>query len=141
LFQERAAITRTAATIAIVVVLVVGVAGAYFLSGGNSQSGSGPIDLSIVETDPVNQINSFNPMNLTVTHDTTITLAIQNGDDVPRTFVISAFNVTQTIGSGAAARITITVGQPGVFPMVLPPAPATNGFKASPVVTGYLIVT
>jgi heme/copper-type cytochrome/quinol oxidase subunit 2 len=129
------------ALIIIVVILVAGAAGAYFLSAGKSQSGSGPIDLSIVETDPVNQINSFNPTNITVSHGTTITLAIQNGDDIARTFVIAAFNVNQTIGSGAAARITLTVGQPGVFPMVLPPTAAANGFKASATVTGYLIVT
>jgi plastocyanin len=140
LFQERTAITRAMAIIAIVVVLAAGVAGAYFLSG-NSQSGSGPIDLTIVETDPVNQVNNFNPTNITVSHGTTVTLAIQNFDDVARTFVISAFNVNQTIGSGAAARITFTVGQPGVYTMMLPPAPAANGYRASPVVTGYFIVT
>ena len=127
------------ATIVIVVVLAAAVAGAYFLSG-NSQSGSGTIDLSIVETDPVNQLSMFQPANVTVMHDTTVTLAIQNFDDVSRTFVIAAFNVNQTIASGAAARITFTVGQPGVFMMVLPPAPASNGFRASPVVTGYFIV-
>lgn len=124
--------------IAVVVIVVAIGAGAYFTLGGSS--GPGPIDLSIVETDPVNQINNFNPTNLTLTHDTTVTLAIQNGDDVARTFVISAFNVNQTIGSGAAARITFTVGSPGVFPMELPPAPAANGFRASPLVTGYVIV-
>jgi hypothetical protein len=126
--------------IAVLVIVVAIGAGAYFLSLGGS-SGPGLIDLSIVETDPVQQLNSFNPMNITATHDTTITLAIQNGDDVARNFTISAFNVNQAIGSGAAARITFTVGSPGVFPMVLPPAPAANGFRASPVVTGYLIVT
>jgi len=134
------AITRTMAIIAIVVVLAAGVAGAYFLNG-NSQSGSGTIDLSIVETDPVNQLNMFQPPTITVSHNTTVTLAIQNFDDVARTFVISAFNVNQTIGSGAAARITFTVGQPGQFTMMLPPAPAANGYRASPVVTGSFIVT
>jgi hypothetical protein len=140
LFDERAAITRTLGVIAIVVILVAAGAGAYFLGLGQSRSGSGPTDLSIVETDPVNQIDSFNPGNITVSHGTTVTLAIQNGDDVARTFVITAFNVNQTIDSGAAARITFTVGPPGVFQMFLPPAPAANGFKASPIVTGYFIV-
>lgn len=125
--------------IAIVVIIVAVGAGAYFTLGGSS-SGPAPVDLSIVETDPVLQLNSFNPVNLTLTHDTTVTLAIQNGDDVARNFVISEFNVNQTIASGAAARITFTVGSPGVFPMELPPAPASNGFRASPLVTGYIIV-
>lgn len=141
MFRERAAITQMQAIIGVVVIVVAVGAGAYFISLGQSSPGSGPIDLSIVETDPVNQLNSFNPENITATHDTTITLAIQNGDDVARNFTISAFNVNQAIASGAAARITFTVGSPGVFPMLLPPAPAANGFRASPVVTGYLIVT
>jgi hypothetical protein len=128
-----------AAIIVIVVVLAAAVAGAYFLNG-NSQTASGTVDLSIVETDPVNQLNMFQPTNITVMHDSTVTLAIQNFDDVGRTFVIAAFNVNQSIASGAAARITFTVGQPGVFQMVLPPAPPANGFRASPVVTGYFIV-
>jgi uncharacterized membrane protein len=131
---------------AIVVVLVIVVAagaGVYFFVLGKPQSGpsSSQIDLSIVESDPVNQVDSFNPTNITVSHDTSVTLAIQNGDDVARTFEISAFNVNQTIESGGAERITFNVGQPGVFMMVLPPAPAANGLKASPMVTGYFIVT
>ena len=141
MFKERAAITRTQAIITILVIVVAAGASAYFLTLGAPQSGSGPIDLSIVEIDPVNQVNNFNPTNITVSHDTTVTLAIQNFDDVARTFQIAAFSVNQTIGSGAAARITFNVGQPGVFMMVLPPTAATNVFKASPVVTGYFIVT
>lgn len=127
--------------VAVLVIVVAVGAGVFFLGFGQSPSGSGPIDLSIVETDPVNQLNSFNPQNITVPHDTTVTLAIQNGDDVARNFVISEFNVNQTIASGAAARITFTVGSPGVFTMELPPAPATSAFRASPVVTGYIIVS
>ena len=127
--------------IIVVVVIVAAVgAGAYFSLGGSS-SGKGPVYLSIVETDPVNQVNNFNPMNLTLTHDTTVTLVIQNGDDVARTFVISAFNVNETIASGTATRITFNVGSPGVYTMVLPPAPAANGFRASAAVTGYVIVS
>jgi plastocyanin len=141
LFHERAAITRTLAIIAILVIVVAAVAGAYLLSGGKSQSGSGPIDVSIIESNPVSQLDSFNPMNVTVSHGTTVTLAVQNGDDEARTFQISAFNVNQTIGSGATNRITFTAGQPGVYQMFLPPTPPFNGYKASPSVTGYIIVT
>jgi hypothetical protein len=145
LFQKRAAIARTQAIIIVLVIVVAAGAGAYFLSLGKPQSGSSSssnlIDLSIVESDPVNQVDSFNPTNITVSHDTTVTLAIQNGDDVARTFEVAAFSVNQTIQSGAAVRITFDVGQPGVFTMILPPAPAANGFKASPLVTGYVIVT
>jgi len=127
--------------IAVVVIVVAVGAGAYFLSLGQSKSGSGAIDLSIVESDPVNQVDSFNPTNVTLTHGTTVTFAVQNGDDEARTFEIAAFNVNQTIGSGATNRITFTVGAPGVYPMFLPATPPFNGYKASPSVTGYVIVT
>jgi len=142
LFDERLGLTRTLALITVLVVLVAAGAGAYFLTRPQSTSGSGPIVLSIVETDPVNQVDSFNPINITVSHGSTITLAVQNGDDEARTFEISALNVNQTIGSGAAMRMTFSVGQqPGVFQMYLPPTPPFGGYRASPAVTGYLIVT
>lgn len=137
--QERAAISRIQAIIAIVVIVVAVGAGAYFLSQG--QSNSGPIDLSIVESDPVNQVDAFNPQNITLTHGTVVTFAIQNGDDEARTFQIAAFNVNQTIASGATNRITFTVGVPGVYTMYLPPEPPLGPFHASPAVTGYVIVS
>jgi plastocyanin len=141
LFHQRAAITRMMAIIVVLVIVVAAGAGAYFLSLGKSQSGSGPIDLVIVESDPVNQLDSFNPTTITVSHGTTVTFAVQNGDDEARTFEISAFNVNQTIDSGATNRITFTVGQPGNYTMFLPATPPFNGYRASPSVTGYLIVT
>jgi plastocyanin len=138
MFQERAAIARTLGIIVAVVIVVAVGAGGYFLSQG--QSNSGPIEVSIVESDPVNQVDSFNPENISLIHGTTVTVAVQNGDDEARTFEISAFNVNQTINSGATSRITFTVGSPGVYKMYLPPEPAYPGFKASPGVTGYVIV-
>lgn len=120
--------------------MVAAAAGIYFLGLGHSQSSPGAIDVSIVESDPVNQVDAFNPTNVTVSHGTTVTLAVQNGDDEARTFEISAFNVNQTIGSGDTMRMTFTVGQPGVFQMYLPPEPPIGTYKASPAVTGYLIV-
>jgi len=141
LLGERAAITRLQGIIIVVVILAAGVGGAYFLNPGKSQSSSGPISVSIIETDPVNQVDSLVPANITVSHDSSVTLAIQNHDDAARTFEIKAFNVNQTIGSGVTARVTFTVGQPGVFEMFVPPRPPANGLKASPSITGYLIVT
>ena len=139
MFKERAAISRTQGIIVAVVLVVAVGAGGYFLSQG--QSKSGPIEVTIVESDPVNQVDAFNPENLTLTHGTTVTLAVQNGDDEARTFEISAFNVNQTIASGQTSRITFTVGPAGVYKMYLPPEPAYPGFKASPGVTGYVIVS
>jgi hypothetical protein len=138
LFQERAAITRMQGVMAVLVIVVAAGAGGYFLS----QSGSGLVALTIVETDPVHQIDSFSPANLTVTHDTTITFAVQNGDDETRVFQISAFNVNQTIVSGQTVRFSFSVGQAGTYKMFSPqtaPSAASNG-KPGSAITGYLIV-
>jgi hypothetical protein len=140
LFAERAAITRTVGIVVVVAVLVVAGAGAYFL---NSKSGPGPIDLTIVESNPVTQADSFDPGNITVTHGTTFTLAVLNGDDEPRTFEISALNINQTIGSDDTIRLTLTCPQPGVYKLFVPSTPpsAINGARASPSITGYLIAS
>jgi plastocyanin len=143
LFQERAAITRTLAIIVALVILAAAGAGVYFLGSGQSQSGSKLIDMSIVETDPVNQIDSFNPGNITATHGTTVTIAIQNGDDETRMFQIGAFNVNQTVVSGQTIRVSFTVGQAGTFKIFSPqtaPSAASNGRPGS-AITGYLTVT
>jgi plastocyanin len=140
----RTAIARMQAVIVIVVVLVAAAAaGVYLLNPGKSQPGPTLIVVSIIETDPVNQVDSLDPANVTVSQGTTITLAIQNHDDAERTFQISALNVNQTVSSGATERITLTVGQAGVFQMFVPARPAipAQGIKASPSITGYLIVT
>jgi Cupredoxin-like domain len=141
LLKERPAITRMQGMVAVLVIVVAAGAGAYFLTLGQSSSGPGPILLQIIETDPVNQVDNLSPGNITVSQGSTITLAIQNHDDAPRSLVIAAFNVNQTIGSGATERITFTVGQPGVYTMFVPARPAFDGFKASPAISGYLIVS
>ncbi|MGH9919227.1 MAG: cupredoxin domain-containing protein [Nitrososphaerales archaeon] len=141
MFRERSAITQMQGIIVAVVIVVAVGAGAYFLTAGKSGSNSGTIDVSIIESDPVNQVDDFNPGNVSLTHGTTVTFAVQNGDDEARTFEITAFNVNQTIGSGATDRITFTVGAPGVYQMFLPATPPFNGYKASPSVMGYVIVS
>lgn len=143
MFAERAAITRTVGIVVVLAVLVIGGAGVYFVGSGKSGSGSGPIDLTIVESNPVTQADSFNPVNITVSHGTTFTLAVLNGDDEPRTFEISALNVNQTIGSDDTIRITLTIPQAGAYKMFVPSTPpsAINGARASPSITGYIIAT
>lgn len=137
--------------VAVVIFVAAVAAGAYFLTAGKTSSGSGSattsapksvtIDLSLIESDPVNQVDALSPANITVAHGTTVTLAIQNGDDEARTFEISALNVNVTISSGATNRVTFTAGQAGVYKLYVPPEPPYPGFKASPSVTGYVIVT
>jgi Cupredoxin-like domain len=139
----RTAIARMQGIVVIVVVLVaVAAAGVYFFNPGKSQSGSSQIALSIIETDPVNQVDSLVPGNITVARGTTVTLAVQNHDDAERTFQINALNVNQTISSGTTQRISFTAGQAGVFEMFVTARPADPalGLKASPSITGYLTV-
>jgi heme/copper-type cytochrome/quinol oxidase subunit 2 len=129
------------AIVLILAVVVVAAIGEYALSPGGSGSGAVQVQWSLVESDPVNQVDAFVPMNITVPHDSTVALAIQNEDDQSRTFEISAFNVTATIQAGATDRMTFTVGGPGTFVVFVPGKPPFEGFKASPAVTGYIIVT
>ena len=137
---------RMQVIIVVVVIVVAAVAaGVLFLGSGKSQSGTGStlIDLSIVESDPIAQSDSFVPTNVTVAHGTMVTLAVMNGDDQARTFVLSAFGVNQTIDSGTTQRITFTVGQAGTYQMLVPATPASSAVnhRASPAVIGYLIAT
>jgi uncharacterized membrane protein len=142
LLDERAAISKMLAVVAVVVIVAVGAGAVLLLNRGGSQSGPSTIVLKIYESDPIRQADSFDPTNITVSHGSTVILAVQNGDDQARTFQISAFNVNQTIGSGSVERITITVGQTGVYEMFLPATTAASAANrhASPSVTGYLIV-
>lgn len=141
LLVERAGLSRTTTLIALVIVVVAAVAGGAFLLGGSGSPGSSTILIQIIETDPVNQIDNLEPVNVTVPSGTPVTLAIQNHDDAPRNFVISALNVNQTVGSGSTERITITAPSPGVYEIFIPARPPYDGFKASPSMTGYLIAS
>jgi cupredoxin-like protein len=143
LFADRAAISRTVGIVVVLAVLVVAGAGAYLATSGKSGSGPRIIDVTIVESNPVTQADSFDPGNVTVTHGTTFTLAVLNNDDEPRTFEISALNINQTIGSDGTIRLTITVPQAGVYKMFVPSTPPSlvNGPRASPSITGYLIAS
>jgi len=142
LSDRRTAVARIQVVIAVVVILVAAAAaGLFFLNSGQTQAGPALISMTIMETDPVNQVDSLNPSNVTAVHGTTITLAVYDGDDAARTVVISAFNVNQTISSGTTQRMTFVVGQPGVYQIFVPARPAENGLKSSPSITGYLIVT
>ncbi len=143
MFAERSAITRTVWIVVVLVVLVVAGAGAYFVTSGKPGSGPSIIDITIVESNPVTQADSFDPVNITVTHGTAYTLAVLNNDDEPRTFEISALNINQTIGSDDTIRISLTVPQTGVYKMFVPSTPPSviNGPRASPAITGYIIAS
>jgi hypothetical protein len=142
LFRERAAVSRNVMIISVIAVIAVAAGGIYLSGSGSSGSGGNTVIVSIVESDPVRQADSFSPTNVTAQHGT-FTLAVQNNDDQPRVFQISSLNVNQTIGSGSTERISIAVSQAGVYQMYVPATTASSAANghASPSITGYLIVS
>jgi len=138
---QRKALSTMKGVIVVALVLVAAGGGIYFTN--MNQTGAGKtIDLSIVEADPVNQIDAFSPANITLSHGTTVTLAIQNGDDETRYFQIYDLSINQTIISGQTQRVTFTVGAPGTYKMYSPqtlPSAVSNGRPGS-AITGYLVV-
>jgi len=142
LLRKRSALSKVLVVVIVVVIIAAaGAGGLYVLGSPKSSTATSSASLAIIESDPVNQVDSLSPANVTVPHDTTVTLAVQDGDDAPRTVIISAFNVNQTIDSGTTQRITFAVAGPGTFQIYVPARPAENGLKASPSITGYLIVS
>ena len=132
LFRERAAITRLQGIIA-VVVIVVAVGAGGVLPQHRSRVRPRPRRPFHRGERPRQPGRRLQSREHHLTHGTAVTFAVQNGDDEPRTFEIAAFNVNQTIASGATNRITFTVGPPGVYPMYLPPdAAAVNGLQGEP---------
>lgn len=145
--EVRSGLARMQVAIIVVILVVAAGIGAYALtqgSNGGTGTGSQELQMAITETDPVNQIDSFSPQNLTVKQGTTVTFAVQNGDDEIRVMTIPQFNVNFTIPGGETARSNpFLVDKAGTFMIYSPPtAPSavSNGKPGSPV-TGYLIVT
>jgi plastocyanin len=141
----RYGLARMQVALIIVVLVVAAGAGAYALlmQGSNGASGSQEIRLKITETDPVNQIDSFVPANITVKQGTTVTFAVQNGDDEIRVMTVAGYNLNFTILAGTTQRVTFLADQTGTFKMFSPqtvPSAASVGKPGSPV-TGYLTVT
>jgi len=126
--------------------LVVAAAAIYVLSNPGTGSGkpsSVSIDLQIIEDDPVQQIQHFYPGNMTVSLNQSVSLAIRNGDDEPRTFVIKDFNVNVTMGPGTTGRVMFLASKVGAFVFYSPPSvpsPVSQG-RPGKYIQGNLIVT
>ena len=141
--QVRLGLARMQVVLIIVLLVVVVGAGAYVLLKPGSGVGSQEIPIAIIETDPVNQIDNFSPQNVTVKVGTTVTFAVQDGDDEDRVFTISSLNFNMTIPAHTTARGTVTVDKTGTFTMYSPqtkPSAVSAGKPGSPC-TGYLTVT
>jgi heme/copper-type cytochrome/quinol oxidase subunit 2 len=129
------------ALVLILILVVVGVAaGLYLYSSAGSQPSAHEIQLQIVETDPVNQVVSFVPSNITAAHGESVTLAVFNGDDEPRLFVLAGFNINQTVPSKVTTRFTFSADKVGTFVFTSKATIVLYG-KVSPILTGYLKVT
>jgi hypothetical protein len=148
--RERQALSRTVIIVLVVVVLVAAGGGVYFLGsvGPGPHSSSGVpaqvgVDLQIIEDDPVFQIQHFYPGNFTVTLGQNVSLAVRNGDDEPRTFVLKDFNVNMTIAPGTTGRDTFHAGKAGTFVFFSPPSvpsPVSQG-RPGKYIQGNIIVT
>jgi hypothetical protein len=141
LTRRTRAITKAEAGLAVVGLLIAAVAGIYLFSSSSNSARSTSVEIrvEIRETDPVNQIDSFDPSNITATLGYTVTLVIHNGDDEPRQFLFNAFDINGSIGAGAAGRFTFSADRVGLFKFTSYATVILYG-KVSPRLTGYLTV-
>jgi len=148
--RERPAMSRMVVGGLVVAVLVAAAAGFFYLGSGKPGQNSGTgvpstvaVDVQIIEDDPVLQIQHFYPGNFTVTLGQNVSLAVRNGDDEPRTFVLSAFGVNFTMSAGSAGRATFHAGKVGTFIYFSPPSipsPVSQG-RPGKYIQGNVIVT
>ena len=115
-----AGIARRRGVILLIVFGIAAGAGLYLFGparnqNGGQQRGSIQFQISIQETDPINQIDSFVPQNVSATQGASVTFVIHNGDDEPRVFTLGAFGVNQTISPGTTARFTFMADKVGTF--------------------------
>jgi len=141
LLEERPAIGRAVAAIAIVVILGVVAAGEYYIGLGSSSTKE--VDLAIIEDDPVHQIDHFYPDKIYVPLGENLTLAIQNGDDETRVLTLAQFNINVTMIPGTSQRVTFQANKLGTFTFIspkTPPSPVSQG-RPGPCMEGFFIVT
>lgn len=140
--RGRTALTRTVWTV-LVVILIAAVAAEYELNVADSQAGSEEVDISIIEDNPVLQIDHFYPDRIDVPLGKNITLVIQNQDDETRVFTLSQFNVNVTMVSGTSQRVAFQANALGNFTFFspkTPPSPVSQG-RPGPCLQGLFDVT
>jgi heme/copper-type cytochrome/quinol oxidase subunit 2 len=130
----------------LVVVLGIAAAAAIYsqsISSKPGTSGTVEVDIQIIEDDPVLQIQHFYPGNITLSFGQNVTLAIRNGDDEPRIFILKDFNVNITMGPGTTGRAAFQANKPGTFVYYSPPSapsPVSQG-RPGKYIQGNLTVT
>jgi Cupredoxin-like domain len=143
--EERPGISRTVATLAIVVVVAAVAAGEFAigLGSGTNANGSKEIDIQIIEDNPVLQIDHFYPSQVVVPLGQNISLAVLNTDDETRVFTLSQFNINLTMSSGTTQRISFQANHIGNFTFITPKAPPSPVSQGRPAkcLQGFFTVT
>lgn len=140
---KRAGISRKILVLLVALALVVAL-GEYVLSTEH-HGGATEIDIEVVETDPVNQLDHFFPDNFTAKLGENLTLAILNGDDDVRVFTLPKFGINETLLPGEAVRVSLTANETGTFIFYSPQTPCLNQNichgKPGPYLSGNFTVT
>jgi hypothetical protein len=129
--KKNPAISRTVSIGVVVVLVLAAAAGVYLLSKPNPNAPI-EVDIQIIEDDPVLQIQHFYPDNFTLALNQNVTLAVRNGDDEPRTFVVKDFNVNVTMSAGTTGRVTFQVTKAGAHVFYSPPSIPSPVSKGRP---------
>jgi len=117
--------------LAVVVILILVVSGAYYFTnvlGGNTAN-SVTVNISVSNGTPQNgAADAFIPNNFTVKQGQQVTIVFQNLDDGPHELAIPQFSVnTGIVQGGATQRATFTPNQVGSFPYFEPPGVCSQG--------------
>ncbi|MDA4118011.1 MAG: cupredoxin domain-containing protein [Thaumarchaeota archaeon] len=143
------AISRALAAAVVIVIVLAAGAGIYVYTSMQSQTqGAGStatstqteIVLQIVETDPVKNINNFNPGNITARQGITVMLAVSNHDDAARYFLFPQFNINQTISAGTTQRMSFVADKVGTFTFTSVITDPNNPREKNSTITGNLMV-
>jgi heme/copper-type cytochrome/quinol oxidase subunit 2 len=140
--RGRRGISRRTKWLALIIVLVLLVAaGEYFLS--TRSNGTTEVDITIVETNPILQLDHFYPDNLTLALNERVQFAVLNEDDEVRVLTIPSFGINATMAPGEAIRVNAVANQTGTFVFfspITPPSPVSQG-RDGPYLNGTITVT
>jgi heme/copper-type cytochrome/quinol oxidase subunit 2 len=116
--QEESRLVSRAAIMAIVIVAILAVSGAYYFTtvlGGSANS----VTVNIEVTNGTTQNGAadiFEPRNFTVTEGQHVTIVFDNTDDGPHELAIPQFGVnTGIVQGGSTVRVNFTPNQTGTF--------------------------
>jgi len=139
--KSRPGISRT--IWALIVVFVLALAAGEYALNSESHGESREIDITIVETNPILQIDYFYPDSFSANLNQNVTLAVLNDDDNVRVLTVPAFNINETLSPGEAARVPLLADKAGAFLFYSPKTPpnAVSQGRIGPCLNGTLTIT